>query len=532
MSQSSAFSGDDEDDAMFDSNSSEEDAFEDDEMEDDEDKGEEPLVEILTPSDIIAAQTTIIEEINSIFQIPPATARLLLQHFNWDRERLLERYYGGGNIEAIFEEAHCVTPAAKAAANAKVDQDAGEVECEICMCDFPAKDMTRIDCGCIFCNDCWREHLKTTILDQGKASVMCPSTTCNKYVDQDAVLKLLQGHEESARVLQKYEAALARQYVAGSKSVKFCPAPGCDNAVRLSAYSTTTPVYVTCQCSPGASEQSHHFCFNCLNSAHDPVRCEMLNIWLKKCEDDSETSNWIAANTKECPKCRSTIEKMGGCNHMTCQNQSCKYDFCWVCLGPWAPHGSSWYNCNRFDKEDSVAARDAESKSRASLERYLFYFNRYANHRQSLKLEAKLRKMVEEKMGLIQRATGISWIEVQFLAKAVDALRDSRTVLMYTYVFAFYLQKNNECEIFESNQKDLENATEDLSGYLERDLETAKLTHEAVTELKQKVLDKSKYCSLRRVVLLDHVKEGVATNRWLYQPKDVAEVMSKLPPLQ
>ena len=27
-------------------------------------------------------------------------------------------------------------------------------------------------------------------------------------------------------------------------------------------------------------------------------------MWLKKCEDDSETANWINANTKDCPKCK------------------------------------------------------------------------------------------------------------------------------------------------------------------------------------------------------------------------------------
>ena len=45
---------------------------------------------------------------------------------------------------------------------------------------------------------------------------------------------------------------------------------------------------------------------------------------------------------QECPKCHVTIEKDGGCNHMVCKNQTCKSDFCWVCLGPWEPHGSSW----------------------------------------------------------------------------------------------------------------------------------------------------------------------------------------------
>lgn len=33
----------------------------------------------------------------------------------------------------------------------------------------------------------------------------------------------------------------------------------------------------------------------------------LLKLWLKKCNDDSETSNWINANTKECPKCHVSI---------------------------------------------------------------------------------------------------------------------------------------------------------------------------------------------------------------------------------
>jgi hypothetical protein len=45
---------------------------------------------------------------------------------------------------------------------------------------------------------------------------------------------------------------------------------------------------------------------------------------MKKCADDSETSNWISAHTKECSKCNSTIEKNGGCNHMSCKK--CKYE--------------------------------------------------------------------------------------------------------------------------------------------------------------------------------------------------------------
>ncbi len=73
-----------------------------------------------------------------------------------------------------------------------------------------------------------------------------------------------------------------------------------------------------------------------------------MKKWLKKCDDDSETSNWIHCHTKECPKCHATIEKSGGCNHMVCRNTSCKAEFCWVCLGPWDPHGTSWLVINSY----------------------------------------------------------------------------------------------------------------------------------------------------------------------------------------
>ena len=45
-----------------------------------------------------------------------------------------------------------------------------------------------------------------------------------------------------------------------------------------------------------------YFSFGCGENWHDPVRCRYLRKWIKKCDDDSETSNWIAANTKVCKK--------------------------------------------------------------------------------------------------------------------------------------------------------------------------------------------------------------------------------------
>ena len=32
---------------------------------------------------------------------------------------------------------------------------------------------------------------------------------------------------------------------------------------------------------------------------HRPLICKYVKLWEKKCADDSETSNWLMANTKE-----------------------------------------------------------------------------------------------------------------------------------------------------------------------------------------------------------------------------------------
>ncbi|KAG7453945.1 hypothetical protein MATL_G00264270 [Megalops atlanticus] len=90
----------------------------------------------------------------------------------------------------------------------------------------------------------------------------------------------------------------------------------------------------------------------------------------------------------------------------------------------------------------------ALQRSRAALQRYLFYCNRYMNHMQSLRFEHKLYAQVKQKMEEMQQHN-MSWIEVQFLKKAVDVLCQCRSTLMFTYVFAFFLKKNNQSIIFE-----------------------------------------------------------------------------------
>lgn len=59
--------------------------------------------------------------------------------------------------------------------------------------------------------------------------------------------------------------------------------------------------------------KTYSYSFKCNREDHAPADCETTTKWLQKAKDDSETSNWLVANTKCCPKCKRQIEKNGGC---------------------------------------------------------------------------------------------------------------------------------------------------------------------------------------------------------------------------
>lgn len=88
---------------------------------------------------------------------------------------------------------------------------------------------------------------------------------------------------------------------------------------------------------------------------------------------------------------------------------------------------------------------------------------------------------IENKMVHMQ-CQNFSWIETQIFQEALVILKNSRHTLMYTYVFAYYLEQNNMSKIFEDNQSNLEIYTEQLSELLEFNF-----NNENLPLLKQKV---------------------------------------------
>ncbi|KAL8695352.1 MAG: hypothetical protein Q9218_000111 [Villophora microphyllina] len=447
---------------------------------------------IYGPDEIIAQQDKQVEEVSAILGQPPEASAILLRHLRWNKERLIERYMD--RPDAVLEEAGLGPDGGRPP---KVESLRG-FTCTICYDDEPGINTYAMKCGHRYCVDCYLQYLAQKVKAEGEAArIQCPTEGCSRIVDAKT-MELLATQD----IKDRYQILLTRTYVDDLGNLKWCPAPNCEYALDCSVkrqdLSKIVPT-VTCHC-------KHRFCFGCTLNDHQPTPCSLVKLWLKKCEDDSETANWISANTKECPKCASTIEKNGGCNHMTCRK--CKHEFCWICMGLWSEHGTSWYNCNRFEDKNGSSGGD-QAKSRQSLERYLHYYNRYANHEQSAKLDKDIYLKTEKKMINLQSSSGLSWIEVQFLQSASHALQQCRQTLKWTYAFAFYLARNNLTEIFEENQKDLEMAVESLSEMFEKP--TAELSG-----LKVDMMDKTSYCMKRRVILLEDTAVNLKMGEWKF----------------
>ncbi len=109
-------------------------------------------------------------------------------------------------------------------------------------------------------------------------------------------------------------------------------------------------------------------------------------------------------------------------------------------MGDWTKHGSDTYNCSRFQVKDDATRNSARSQ----LERYLFYYDRFHAHRQSIQSETKVR--APRVLGVLvavahdrhddtePMANGAraSYVDVQFLEQTVDVLSKCRRTLLFT----------------------------------------------------------------------------------------------------
>lgn len=465
---------------------------------------------------------------------------ILLHHCNWRPDEVVNAFFE--DKVKLYKDAGI--PMGPHHTNFKVETD---FFCNICCEHYidPVKTYSLL-CQHTFCISCWYQYAHDAVVRGSLIACMIPDCTLSiPHRDLDEMWDSQDKSELSFKIQKQLQdnpliRSSARVIIDAQTKYKWCPATDCTNFTELLKYTkpnnneeddleyalrqgmeknksidlSRVPVV---KCFSG-----HEFCFNCNYENHLPCPCWVVKNWVKKCEDDSETANWIEANTHSCPKCESLIEKNGGCNHMTCKK--CRYEFCWICLHDWSEHNNQYYTCNRY-KEESVDLESKKAKSRQSLNRYIHFYKRFTIHESSMKLDNKVLQQItdiavnflEVRRGNVNGNDMTTWSDVQFLPDTMKALQNGRKTLKWTYTFAFYLKDSNFQEIFELNQSYLNKTVEDLSELFEKIITASKAlkgdASKFILENKSKIMDLAKLVSSRQKNLIegtgDNLRQGL-----------------------
>ncbi|GFR48822.1 hypothetical protein Agub_g10775 [Astrephomene gubernaculifera] len=408
-----------------------------------------------------------LSEIMSVLDVPEDVAMRMLRKYKWDVSRVQEEWFS--KYDQVRQSLGLVD-------EAPTPSGRDEERCLICFDTYPLVEMRAAACKHYFCKECWRGYISNALTSGPTClDLRCPSTECTgKACVPSALVVELASAEEQA----KYMAYLVRSYVEDNPKMAWCTGKNCENAIQcLVDREPDEALDVICTCSAT-------FCFNCKQEAHRPVTCETVKKWITKNSAESENMNWILANTKPCPKCSRPIEKNQGCMHMTCSQ--CRYEFCWLCQGDWKEHGErtgGFYACNRFETAKKRGEYDDDSRRRenakASLERYMHYFERFDAHSKAReKARTDASKVSKDWLEQLADITKTPTSQLKFINEAWNQIVECRRQLKWTYAYGYYAFENYDRNqevarhksFFEFLQGDAESALERLHEAAEKDL--------------------------------------------------------------
>lgn len=455
----------------------------------------------LKNQEIQSIKDQLIIETSELLGVSLFTAEALLRNNGWSKEELLDSWMNdpsgtcekaGVELPTILSldniDESLITPNVTGKNINKIRE---EEECSICC--LPITENIIVPCNHMFCNDCWTQYLHDKITNGQVHGIVCPQFACYRLVPIHIVEKLV-----SRDMASKYLQYDIKAFVDSNPTIRWCPHPGCGQAVQkphdeehvlspltdqrtVDELSETTSSYMV-HCG-----NDHYFCWNCGEFAHAPCTCKEWSDWLKKVQfmtkkiggmsssqvEEAASNQWISVNSKPCPNCNTSIEKTEGCNHMKCWK--CKHGFCWMCLDKWSKHSSAtggYFECNRYKErekvDDFLKKRQIECDEIEMIGHFKHYYERYNNHCHSLQLENKYLHSAGEKMIQLIASAGTQVGSVQFLEEAVRHLVEARHTLIASYGHGYFIMIRHVRNKFERLQGHFEEKVENLAEVVAR----------------------------------------------------------------
>jgi len=164
-----------------------------------------------------------------------------------------------------------------------------------------------------------------TKIQEGKATINdripCHNLNCSYKIQITEIYKNMPSDCQ-----EKINQALFEVYLISEKDIRKCPNSNCNYAGVLNKSKCSSSL----EC-PACETQWKDYQQKTMPKDFK----EVLN------RTDSFKNGFLTRirkyfSTKECPSCKSKIEKNGGCSHMTCSY--CGFQFCWICSKPTPSH--------------------------------------------------------------------------------------------------------------------------------------------------------------------------------------------------
>lgn len=400
--------------------------------------------EFLTKDEMDKEREKKIDEFIQYSNLPKAKAELVLMNNNWNIDILMNDWYD--RMQKIQENSGIAqTPLSQKKLNDYFKKHKIPPNyCLVCETEIEPGDEICLECNHKFCSYCFKEYLKEKAKDQlTLLATKCPMQFCNFQVHSEVFKRIFANLPNEMSI---YNKCLMRNFTESNADIKLCPNPKCDIIIKLPGHGM---IEVKCHC--GLT-----FCFKCLREGHRPCDCEMMQIWEDKNKSEGENTKWLIVNTKQCPNCHKYIEKNQGCNHMTCRKEAggCGYEFCWICLGEWKPHGSSWYECKKYTPSELDKNKEKiRNNIKLELERYANYFESYQEEEKSIKYAKKLNEKIDNYKKQLESFKHQPHTEVLFLDEALRTVVECHQILKNTYIFGYYMKNSNTTSLYKHHQE-------------------------------------------------------------------------------
>eukprot|EP00741_Cyanophora_paradoxa_P017865 tig00021035_g17254.t1 len=173
------------------------------------------------------------------------------------------------------------------------------------------------------CRDCAAAYA-THKLHENLIFFKCPSPGCSRRAEEAAVIELLEG---APAELNRF---LNLRVLHADKQSRECP--HCGVVSSFPKASARRRPAVAC---PACRQP---FCF-VHAGAHIGTDCKTYEK--RERPNEAGVAVWQREHATRCRKCRSFVEKNGGCNHVTCR---CGHSFCYLCGGDYSSRHFSKLN--------------------------------------------------------------------------------------------------------------------------------------------------------------------------------------------